>query len=188
VQSIHQRQEVPVTTKTTDDMLAELRRQIDDLEARTDAGAAETRARLQERLDLLREEEELAWAAVRERAEAVDERIRQLEIDIAIAENRLDSELAEDATAFVNAVEAELHDWDAAIERLQTRAATKAQEAREQAEAEIAELKRERNRTAERLAALRASADDAWHELRDHIRQALDDLERRVREAALRIH
>ena len=111
-----------------------------------DSGAAETRARLQDRFDRLREEEASAWAAVREKAEAVDEKVRQLEIDIAIAENRLASEMADDATSFAEAVEAELHDWDAAIERLQTRVATKAQEAREQAEAEIAELRQARNR------------------------------------------
>jgi hypothetical protein len=180
---------VRVATKTTDDMLAEIRRHIDDLGARADSGAAETRARLQDRFDMLREQEASAWAAVRERAEAVDEKFRQLEIDIAIAENRLASELADDATSFAEAVEAELHDWDAAIERLQTRAATKAQNAREQAEAEIAELRRARNRAAERLTALSASSDgDAWPEQRGRITEALDDLERKVREAAARYH
>ena len=153
-----------MATKTTDDMLAEIRRHIDDLEARADSGAAQTRARLQDRFDSLREQEASAWAAVREKAEAVDEKFRQLEIDIAIAENRLASEMADDATSFAEAVEAELHDWDAAIERLQTRAATKAQNAREQAEAEIAALRQARNRAAERLTALRASSEDAWQE------------------------
>jgi len=91
-----------------------------------------------------------------ERAEAVDEKFRQLEIDITIAEDRLASETADDATSFAKAVEAELHDWDAAMERLQTRAASKAQNARKQAEAEIAELRQPRNRAAERLTALAA--------------------------------
>jgi hypothetical protein len=178
-----------MTTKTTEDMLAEIRRHIDELEARADSGEAQARARLQDRLDLLREEEASAWAAVREKAEAVDEKFRQLEIDIAIAENRLVSEMADDATSFAEAVEAELNDWDAAIERLQMRAATKAQEAREQAEAEIAELRRARNRASERLTALRARADGyAWPEQRDRIAEALDDLERKVREAAARYH
>ena len=89
------RQEVRVATKTTDDMLADVRRHIDELEARADGGAAETRARLQDRFDRLREEEASAWAAVRAKAEAVDEKFRELEIDIAIAENRLASEMAE---------------------------------------------------------------------------------------------
>jgi gas vesicle protein len=123
---------------------------------------------------------------VREKAEAVDAQFRQLEIDIAIAENRLASELADDATSFAEAVEAELHDWDAAIERLQTRVATRAQEARERAEAVIAALKRARNRAAERLTALHASSD-AWQEQKNRVTEALDDLERKVREAALKI-
>jgi hypothetical protein len=177
-----------VTTKTFEDMLAEFRRHIDELEARVDSGATETQARLQDRFDRLRDEEASAWAAVRAKAEAVDEKVRQLEIDIAIAENRLASEMAEDATSFADAVEAELHDWDAAIERLQTRVATKTQEAREQAEAEIAALKQARNRAAERLTALRASSDNAWQGQRNRVTEALDDLERKLREAALKFH
>ena len=175
-----------MATRTTDDMLAEIHRHIDELEARLDGGATETRARLQDRFDSLRKQEASAWEAVRAKAEAVDEQFRQLEIDVAIAENRLASELADHATSFVEAVEAELHDWDAAIERLQTRAAAKAHEAREQAEAEIAALRQARNRAAERLAALHASSG-AWKEQKSRVTEALDDLERKVREATLKI-
>jgi hypothetical protein len=175
-----------VATRTTDDTLAEIRRHIDELEARADGDATETRARLQDRFDTLREKEASARASIRAKAEAVDEKVRQLEIDIAIAENRLASEMAEDATSFAEAVEAELHDWDAAIERLQTRIATGAQEAREQAEAEIAALKQARNRAAERLTALRASSDNAWQRQRNRVTEALDDLERKLREAVVK--
>jgi gas vesicle protein len=178
--------EVRVATRTVDDTWADTRLHIDELEARAQSGEPQTRARLQDRLDRLREEEALAREAVREKAEAVDEQFRQLEIDIAIAENRLASEMADDATSFAEAVKAELHDWDAAIERLQTRAATKAQEAREQAEAVIAALRRARNRVAERLTALPASSD-AWQVQKNRITEALDDLERTVRDAALKI-
>ena len=174
-----------MATKTTDDMLADFRRHIDELEARAN-GAAETRARLQGRIDSLHQEEAAARAAVREKAEAVDEKFRHLEIDIAIAENRLASEMADDATSFAEAVEAELHDWDAAIERLQTRAATKAQSDREQAEAEIAALRQARNRAAERLTALRASSDQAWQGQKSRVMEALDELERKAREAAVK--
>jgi hypothetical protein len=179
---------VRVATKTTDDMLAEIHRHIDYLQTRAESGAAETQARLQDRVDMLREQEASARAAARERAEAVDERFRQLEIDIAIAENRLASEMADDATSFAEAVEAELHDWDTAIERLQTRVATKAQDAREQAEAEIAELRQARNRAAEHLTALPASSHDGWQEQKDRVRVALDDLERNVRAAVAKFH
>ena len=93
--------------------------------------------------------------------------------------------MADDATSFAEAVEAELYDWDAAIERLQTRVATKAQNAREQAEAEIAALRQARSRAAERLTALPASSD-TWQKQRNRVTEALDDLERKVREAALK--
>jgi hypothetical protein len=177
-----------MATRTSEDLLAEIRRHIDDLEARADSGTAETRARLQDRFDMLREQEASARAAVRERAEAVDEEFRQLEIDLTIAENRLASEMAADATSFAEAVEAELHEWDAAMERLQTRAATKTQNARMLAEAEIAELRQPRNRAAERLTALAVPSDDAWQEQKSRVTEALDDLERKVREAAANIH
>jgi hypothetical protein len=178
--------EVRVATRTIDDTWAEIHRQIDELEARAESGEPQTRTRLRDRLDNLRAEEASAWEAVREKAEAVDERFRQLEIDIAIAESRLASELADDATSFAEAVEAELHDWDAAIERLQTRAATKPQPARELAEAEIAALRRARNRAAEHVTALPASPGP-WNEQRDRITNALDELERKIRAAALTI-
>jgi hypothetical protein len=177
-----------VATKTIDDTLAEIRRQIDELEARADSGAAEVRERLQERLDVLREEEASAWEAVRERTEAVDEKIRKLEIDLAIAEDRLASDMADEAGSFAEAVEAELQDWDAAIERLQTRAAAKAHEDRAQAEAEIAELRQARNRAAERLNAQSASADDAWRDQKKRVTEALEDLERKVRDAAVNLN
>lgn len=172
-----------MATKTTDDMLADARRHIDELEARAGGGAAETRARLQDRVDRLRDKEVSARAAVRAKAEAVDENFRELEIDIAIAENRLASEMADETISFARAVEAELQDWDAAIERLQTRAATKAQSDREQAEAEIAALRQARNRAAERLTALRTSSD-AWQGQKSRVVEALDELERKARDAA----
>jgi gas vesicle protein len=181
---IRRRQEVPVATKTIDDTLAEIRRKIDALQARAASGPAETRARVQDRLDRLREEEASAREAVRKRAEAVDELFRQLEIDIAIAENRLASEMADDATSYAEVVEAELHAWDAAIERLQARAATKAQEARDHAEAEIAALRQARSQAAKRLVALHSSSQDAWQEQNARVTEALDDLERKVRAAA----
>jgi chromosome segregation ATPase len=174
-------------TKTIDDTWADFSRHIEGRETRAESSGPQLQARLQDRLDGLREEEAAAWEAVREKAEAVDEQFRQLEIDIAIAENRLASELADDATSFAEAAEAELHDWDAAIERFQMRAATKTQADREQAEAEISALRRARNRVGERLNALSTSSD-AWHEPKNRVVEALEDLERNVREAALRIH
>jgi DNA anti-recombination protein RmuC len=177
-----------VATRTTEDVLAEIRRHIDALEASADGSAPETRARLQDRFDSLRKDEASAWAAAGEKAEAVDEKFRQLEIDIAIAESRMASEMADDASSFAEAVEAELHGWEATIERLQTHAATNAEHAREQAEAEIAELRRWRNRAAERLAEVRTSAGGAWEEQKTRVLAALEELEQKVRNAMAKIH
>ena len=177
-----------MATKSIEDTWADTHRQIEELEARAERGDAHTRARLRERIDGLIAEEAAAHAAVREKAEAVDERLRQLEIDIAIAESRLASELADDAASFAEAVEAELQHWDAAIERLQTRVATGDQRSREQAEAEIAALRQARNGAAERLAALRASSDEEWQGLKSRVTEALDDLERKLREAAAKFN
>jgi hypothetical protein len=177
-----------VATRTTEETLAEIRRHIEELEARVGSGAVETQAHFRKRLDLLLEEEASAWAAIRAKAEVVDEKLRRLEIDVAITENRLASEMAHDLTAFTESVEAELDDWDVAIERLQTRAATMAHDGREQAEAVIAELRQARNRASERLTALRASSVDAWRQQRDRVTEALDELERKFREAVATYH
>jgi gas vesicle protein len=183
---IRQEKEVRMATKTSDEVLAQLHRQIAELQIRGNGSAFEARAHLEHRFERLRAQEASAYAAVREKAEAVDEQFRQLEIDIAIAENRLASELADDAGSYAEAVEAELHEWDAAIERLQTRAATRPENAREAAEAEIAALRQARNIAAGRLHVMRVSAD-AWQEQRDGVRTALDELERNFRAAAQRI-
>ena len=177
-----------MATKTQDEVLAEIRRHIDKLEARIDSSTAELQARFQDMLGRLRDEEVSARAAVRAKAEEVDEKVRQLEIDTAIVENRLAAAMADDVTSFVEAVEAELDEWDAAIERLQTRVAMKAQGAREQAEIQIAALRQARNEAAERLSTLQASSNDAWQRQKNHVTEALDDLERKLRAATAKFH
>ena len=69
------------------------------------------------------------------------------------------------------------------IERLQTQAAGKTGNAREQAEAAIAELRQWRNRAAERLTAARSSTREAWEEQKKRVTVALDDLEQKAGEA-----
>lgn len=127
-----------------EEQLAEIGRRIDQLDTRAGAGAAEAKSRIQRHLDTLRHR-------VSEYAKATEDKLRQLEIKLDIAEHRLASELAGDARTFVDAVEAELHDWDTYVEWLQMKAATKAKagSAREQAEAAIRELRQRRNTVAE---------------------------------------
>jgi tetrahydromethanopterin S-methyltransferase subunit G len=172
-----------VPTMTKEQRLAEIRQRIDDLEARAGHGTAEARARLQHRFDALRDDAEAASAALDDKADAVEERLADLESRVDIAAEREAAELASDATSFADAVEAELHEWDATIERMQARAAVKAYSARERAEASVAALRKERNRASERLTEVRVSTSGAWEEHRNHVRAALDDLEQKVREA-----
>ena len=176
-------QEVPVPTMTKDERLAEIRQRIDDLEARARNSTGETKARLQGRFDALRNDADAAGAAIHEKAEAIDQRFTDLESRVDIAEKRQAAELASDATSFADAVEAELEAWDAAIERMQARAVVKADDARWQAETSVAELKKARNRAAERLTEARSSTGAAWEEHKKHVTAALDDLERKAREA-----
>lgn len=170
-------------TMTKEKRLAEIRQRIDDLEARAGDGTAETRARLQRRFDALRDDADAASAALDEKADAVEQRFADLESRVDIAAKREASEMAGDTTSFADAVEAELHDWDVSIERMQARAAVKAYSARERAEASVAELRKARNRAAERLTGARSSTGEAWEEQKKRVTAALDDLEQKAGEA-----
>ena len=170
-------------TMTKDERLAEIRQRIDDLEARAHNSTGETKARLQRRFDALRSEADAASAASQEKADAIEERYMDLESRVDIAAKREASELASDATSFADAVESELDEWDAAIERMQARAAVKAYSARDRAEASVAELRKARNRAAERLSEARSSTGETWEEHKKHVTAALDDLEQMAREA-----
>jgi polyhydroxyalkanoate synthesis regulator phasin len=170
-------------TMTKEGRLAEIRQRIDDLEARARNGTPETQARLQRRFDALRDDADAATVALEEKADAVEERFVELESRVDIAAKREAAEMTSDATSFADAVEAELRDWDAAIERMQVRAAVKAYNARDRAETSVAELRQARNRTAERLAEARSSSGEAWEEQKKRVTAALDDLEQKAREA-----
>ena len=174
-------------TMTKEQRLAEIRQRIGDLEKRSRNGPAEAQARLQRTLDGLREDVDAASAALDEKADAVEERFAELESRVDIAAKREAAEMTSDATSFADAVEAELHDWDAAIERMQARAAVKAYSARERAEASVTELRKARNRAADRLAESRSSSGEAWEEQKKRVTAALDDLEQKAREAAARL-
>jgi DNA mismatch repair ATPase MutS len=176
-----------VPTMTKEQRLAEIRQRIDDLEQRARDGTAETRARRRRRFDALRDDADAATVALDEKAAAVEERFAELESRVDIAAKREAAEMTSDATSFADAVEAELDDWDDAIERMQARAAVKAYSARERAEASVAELRKARNRAADRLAESRLSSGEAWEEQKKRVTAALDDLEQKAREAAARL-
>jgi hypothetical protein len=173
-----------MSTMTEEQRLAEIRRRIDDLEARARSGTAEAQARLDRTFDALLDDAEAADAAIDERTVVAEQKLFDLEARIESTAKRVSAELASDKESFEEAVEAELDDWDVAIERLQARAAVKAQDARGQAEADVAELRQARNRAAKRLAEARSSTGEAWEEQKKRVTAALDDLEQKAREAA----
>jgi hypothetical protein len=168
-----------MTTTAIEERLAEIGRRIDQLDARAGAGAAGAKSQIQRHLDTLRH-------GVSKYPDAVEDKLRQLEIKLDIAEHRLASEFADDPRTFGDAVQAELHDWDTYLEWLQVGAATKAQAGspREQIEAAIRELRRHRNTLAERLAEVRAASGGAWRERKKRLAAAREELERKVDEVS----
>jgi hypothetical protein len=164
--------------------LAEIRQRIDDLEARASSGPPEMQERLRRRLDALLDDAEAADAAIDERTVLAEEKLFDLEARVDSTAKRVSAELSGDKESFEHAVEEELDGWNAAIERLQARAAVKATSARDQAETSVAELRQARIRAAERLAEARSSTGEAWEEQKKRVTAALDDLEQRTREAA----
>ena len=115
--------------------------------------------------------------------EETGSRIGQLHMSGQGATPEAAADFAEDGPAFVTAVEAELHLWDAYLERLQVKAAT-AGGARAQAEAAITELRHHRNSLTERLRALRSASAGARSEGRASVQAARAELGRRAAEVA----
>jgi hypothetical protein len=172
---------------TKEERLAEIRQRIDDLEAQARNGTPEVQERLQRRLDALLDDAEAAGAAIDEKTVLAEEKLFDLEARIDSTRKRVSAELSDDKESFTQAVEEELDDWNAAIERLQARAVVKASSARDQAETSVAELRKARNRAADRLAESRSSSSEAWEEQKQRVTAALDELEQKAREARAKL-
>jgi hypothetical protein len=173
-----------VPTITTDQRLAEMRCQIEELEARAQTGAAETAARTRHQLDELRQQEATARVAARRAAEAFTE---QFEARLHVAESTVAADVAETREAFIEAVEDELHSWDSYLERLQAQTALRAASAREQVEDAIGDLRARRLAIAERLEQLRAVTGEAWLEQKTRLLVARDELERKADELSAKL-
>lgn len=173
---------VEVTTTTIEERLAEIGRHIDRLQARERAGVAEVKLRVQGHLDALRQEEASVQAAVVKARDEAEAKLEQLKTRLEVAEHSLAADVAEDWAKFAAAVQAELHSWDTYLERLQTKAATKAGKAREQAEAAISGLRQRRITVTEHLAQVRDASGDAWREQKQRVAAARDELERKADE------
>jgi hypothetical protein len=166
-----------MSTTTIREPIEDARRRIDRLYAFAHSGAAADSSRIRRHLDALRREEALVLAAAHEAPEEAEEKLGQLRTRLAVAENALVADIADDWTTFAAAVEDELRSWGVYLERVQTTAA-KAGTARERAEAAIADVRTERIAVHDRLAQAREDVNGSWHEQRKHVSAARDELER----------
>ena len=176
-----------MSTTTNDDQLAEIRRRIDRLQAFAQAGLGDSSPRIRRHLDALRREEASIVAAAPEAPDHVDEEVGQLKTRLAVAESSLVADTSEDWTTFARAVEDELRSWDTYLERLQTTAATKDGNARARAEAAIADVRTRRIAVHDRLTQARRNVNGAWHEQRNRVSAARDELERNADELPAKV-
>jgi hypothetical protein len=173
-----------MSTTTIDGHIAEIRRRIERLQTRAQAGAQ----RIQCHLDALHQEEAAVRAAARQAPDEVEEKLARLRTRLDVAEHSLEADVSEDWESFVAAVEAELQSWDTYLERLQTSVAAKAWKAREQAEAAIGDVRNRRIALGERLAQMRDSAGAASKEARKHITASRDELEQKAAELSTKLN
>lgn len=171
-----------MATTTFEDRLAQMGRQIDELEAKGRSSAGEAKARIQRELGALRQQEASARAAAAEPTDGFDEKFEQFQARLRVAQSVAAADLTENREKFADAVNDELHKWDAYFERLQAQTALRAASTREKGEAGISDLRRRRNEVAERLADVRGASGEAWEEQKKRLGAARDELERKADE------
>jgi predicted nucleic acid-binding Zn-ribbon protein len=177
-----------MSTTTIDDQLADVHRRIARLQVLAHTGPVAERARIQRHLEALDKEEASVLAAVRRAPDEVEEKLGQLRTRLAVAENSLVADVSDEWTTFAAAVEDELRSWDTYLERLQATAVAKAGNARERAEAAIADVRTRRIAVYDRLAQAREDVNGAWQEQRNHVTSARDELEQKADELSARIN
>jgi hypothetical protein len=160
----------------TNERLGEVRSRIARLEVDVQRGTADAKSRMQQYIVTLRRDEESARASARERAAAVEERLEQLDNELELAEHRVAAEFAETEDQFNDALEAELHRWDAYLDRMQTKAAAKSGAERERAEAAIADLRQRRVSIGKSLSDVGTAAGEDWHDVKTRVLAELDEL------------
>jgi predicted nucleic acid-binding Zn-ribbon protein len=175
-----------MSTTTIKDPIEDVRRRIEMLHALAQSDAAADSARIRRHLDALRREEASVLAAAREGSEEMEEKLGQLRTRLTVAENALVADISDEWTRFAAAVEDELRSWGIYLERLQATAA-KAGNARERAEAAIADVRTEQIAVHDCLARAREDVNGAWHEQRNDVSAARDELERKADELPARI-
>jgi hypothetical protein len=162
-----------------EEQLAELGRRIDVLAARQ---TAETGIGIQRRIAQLRSLKASARAAAHAAAASIEENVLGVEIRVKIAEHAAAVELAKHKDEFLDALVAELNSWDFYLERLQVKVATTAGDRRDQAEGAIRQLRRHRNTLSAGMAEVASTPGQAWHEVRERVNAARNELESRAAE------
>ena len=175
-----------MSTSTINDPIEDVRRRIDRLHAFAHSGAAPDSSRIRRHLDALHREEVSVLAVARKAPDEVEQKLGQLRTRLAVAENALVADISDEWTTFAAAVEDELRSWGVYLERVQATAA-KAGNARERAEAAIADVRTERLAVHDRLAQASENIDGAWNAQRNHVSAARDELERKADELPARI-
>ena len=172
---------------TIEEQLARVRRRIARLRALAQTDAVEERVRIQRHVDALHREEASVLAAERRAPEEAQEKLGRLTTRLAVAESSVTADVSDDWATFAAAVEEELRSWDTYLERLQATAVAKAGTSRERAEAAIADVRTRRIAVYDRLAQARENVDGAWHEQRNHVSAARDELEQKADELSAKI-
>jgi hypothetical protein len=176
-----------MSTPTIDDRLAEAQGRIDGLRTRAQAGAAAERSRIRRHLDVLEHDHAAVRAAARSGDDEVERKLAELRARLDVAEHSLTVDASDDWASFAAAVEAELHSWDAYLERLQASVAAKALAVRAQAEAAIGDVRTRRIEVDERLTQARGAAGDATGDAREHVTAARDKLEQKADELSAKL-
>jgi hypothetical protein len=141
-------------------------------------GISEENARIRRHLDAVRAAEASAAAAARGTRDRFEDALEDLGTRLAIARHRLAAELTDNRDLFERAVEAELHDWDTYVERVQRRAAAQGGSDGEPSQLAIDELTSRHREVARRLQEMRSAPNEVWRESGERVEAALDELER----------
>jgi hypothetical protein len=175
-------------TTTVEDQLAEVRGRIDRLQAFAELVGAAERSRIQRHLDALQREEASVAATPRSDPDEVEAKLGRLRTRLAVAETSLIADLSDEWATFASAVEDELRSWDIYLERAQATAAAQARRTRERVEAAIAEVRTRRIAVDARLAQARKDVNGSWHEQRNDVGAAREELERKADELSANLN
>jgi hypothetical protein len=167
---------------TMEERLGEMGRQIDELAAKASTASGEAKSHIERQIVALREQEASTRAAAQRAADGLEEKFEQFEARLRVAQSSAAADLAGNRQVFADAVDDELHKWDAYFERLQAQAALRAATTRDHAEVAISELRRRRNEIAAHLDDVRTASAEGWDEQKQRFAAARAELERKADE------